>query len=109
MIQCALGYWNVGESLLHVAPWYERVWRFSKHTWILEKKETVEMMRLWIACLNEEKVDEKRTLTNGQVWIHLHQIHQVLLNGMSGFHEDNFSLDSYLNDTMAMESFRHHQ
>ena len=58
--------------------------------------------------LNEEQVDEKRELTLDQVWAHLHQTHQVLLDFMGSLPEDAFRPDSYTGDTIAMESFRHY-
>jgi hypothetical protein len=59
--------------------------------------------------LNEEHVYEKQALTPDQVWAHLHQAHQVLLDLLASLPEDAFSLDSYASDTIATESFRHYR
>ena len=107
LIQGAVGHWNVRESLLHVAAWDGEHVEMLK--WYLDTGEERDYGDdEAVDSLNEEQVDEKRALTLDQVWAHLHQTHQVLLDFMSGLPEDAFSLDSYASDTIATETFRHY-
>ena len=107
LIPGAVGHWNVRESLLHVAAWDEEHVKML-NTYLATGEERDYGDDEAVDRLNEEQVDEKRALTLDQVWAHLHQAHEVLLDFMGGLPEDAFRPDSYIGDTIATESFSHY-
>ena len=106
----AVGYWNVHETLLHVAAWdnetllWVRQFRETgaKSGWLGQSADALD-------DLNERQVAEKRDLDPPLIWAHSRDTHQALVAFLETCDEHVFVEETFTGDSITTGTWKHYQ
>jgi len=105
-----VGYWNIHETLLHVAAW-------DNETMLLVKQFEETGAKPWwvdqsgneLDALNESQVAERRDLDSTLIWTHFRDTHQELVDFLAICDEHVFVDGTFTGDSINTETWKHYQ
>jgi hypothetical protein len=105
-----VGFWNLRESLIHVAVWdYESMIAVQAYITKQEKPLYNDWSEDKLDALNAEQVNNYQHLSADEVWGLLNNNHQEMLEFLMQLSDEMFKPDTFTGDTISAETWQHYQ